>query len=308
MSSAAFSPQVVTTPACIEVLLADAQGSTTEDSGWNGSQEVSGCDQLKPDRAKCPLITMKGKPGHFDASASGAWQNRPITLAKFGQMSLDYSPVLTGTIVCPADGRAEIHWKEMTPGYWKSATAATAAACRECLDGSTRWGQSFLTVLLLVVLCYVVGGVVYNVKRSGARIGMEALPHRAFWLEAFSLVRDGVAFARAPSQRSNYSTISKTPSVGEVAGGAASAARDPPAVQKKKEKRDSRGKKSSGSGTQEESNAHKKERPKKSRPAQPAPASASLVDTSGEPAAGGSGSASTPSGGGGRWVHVPMTL
>eukprot|EP01043_Picozoa_sp_COSAG02_P016780 COSAG02_NODE_745_length_17738_cov_18.178241_7_plen_306_part_00 len=305
MSSAAFSPQVVTTPACIEVLLADAQGSTTEDSGWNGSQEVSGCDQLKPDRAKCPLITMKGEPGHFDASASGAWQNRPIALAKFGQMSLDYSPVLTGTIVCPADGRAEIHWKEITPGYWKSATAATAAACRECLDGSTRWGQSFLTVLLLVVLCYVVGGVVYNVKRSGARIGMEALPHRAFWLEVFSLVRDGVAFARAPNQRSNYSTISKTPSVGEVAGGAASAARDPPAVQKK-EKRDSRGKKSSGSGTQEESNAHKNERPKKNRPAQRAPASASLVDTSGEPAAGGSGSASTPSGGGGRWVHVPM--
>ena len=101
---ATFNPDLVTTAACIEVLLADAQGST-DDSGWNGSQEVAGCDQMKPDRKSCPLITIKGEPGHFEASASGAWQNRPIALAKYGKMSLDYSPILSGTIVCPADGR-----------------------------------------------------------------------------------------------------------------------------------------------------------------------------------------------------------
>ena len=44
-------------------------------AGWNGSQELPGCDTLEPDRSKCPHITMTGTPGQFKASASGAWQN-----------------------------------------------------------------------------------------------------------------------------------------------------------------------------------------------------------------------------------------
>ena len=214
---ATFNQDVVTTAACIEVLLADAKGSTTEDSGWNGSQKEADCEQVKPDRAKCPLITVNGDPGHFLASASGAWQNKPIALAKFGEMSLDYAPVLTGTIVCPADGRAEIHWDQI-PDYWKSATSATAAACQECANGS-QWGLPFLTAVLLAAMCYIVGGVLYNSKRNGAKIGVEALPHRAFWSEVLSLVRDGVAFAKTPHRQTNYSAIRKTPPIAEVAGG-----------------------------------------------------------------------------------------
>ena len=109
--AAVFSADVATTAACIEVLLA---GSPNADPhGWNGSQEVAACNVLSPDRARCPLITMAGVPGHFAASASGAWQNKGVTLATGGEMTLDYSPILSGKIICPDDGRAEIHWEEI---------------------------------------------------------------------------------------------------------------------------------------------------------------------------------------------------
>ena len=294
---ATFNQDVVTTAACIEVLLADAKGSATEDSGWNGSQKLAGCEQVKPDRAKCPLITVNGDPGHFLASASGAWQNKPIALAKFGEMSLDYTPVLTGTIVCPADGRAEIHWDQI-PDYWKSATSATAAACQECANGS-QWGLPFLTVVLLAAMCYIVGGVLYNSKRNGAKIGVEALPHRAFWSEVLSLVRDGVAFAKTPQRRTNYSAIRKTPPIAEVAvgGGARGGGRSDASVERKKDKRDkgdSSGKKSS-SGANKAQSAQRKERIEPNDPGQ-----AALPSPTGEP-----GQKSAASGGGGRWVHVP---
>ena len=109
--AAVFSADVPTTAACIEVLLA---GSPNADPhGWNGSQEVAACNVLSPDRAQCPLITMAGVPGHFAASASGAWQNKGVALATGGEMTLDYSPILSGKIICPPDGRAEIHWEEI---------------------------------------------------------------------------------------------------------------------------------------------------------------------------------------------------
>ena len=109
--AAVFSADVPTTAACIEVLLA---GSPNADPhGWNGSQEAAECNVLSPDRAHCPLITMAGVPGHFAASASGAWQNKGVALATGGEMTLDYSPILSGKIICPPDGRAEIHWEEI---------------------------------------------------------------------------------------------------------------------------------------------------------------------------------------------------
>ena len=103
--AAVFSADVPTTAACIEVLLA---GSPNADPhGWNGSQEVAACNVLSPDRAQCPLITMAGVPGHFAASASGAWQNKGVALATGGEMTLDYSPILSGKIICPPDGRTD---------------------------------------------------------------------------------------------------------------------------------------------------------------------------------------------------------
>ena len=146
-----------------------------------------------------------------------------------------------------------------------------------------------MTAVFLAVLCYVVSGVVYNWKQNGAKVGVAALPHRSFWLEVYSLVKDGVAFARAPNQRSNYSTIRMTPSIGAAAGGATE--RDAPA--NKKQNRESRGGRSTDSRK-----ARKKEKPETN--VLPLP-----VDTSSELAAGGSSGASTPTGGNGRWVHVP---
>ena len=227
------------------------------------------------------------------ASATGAWQNKPIALAKFGEMSLDYQPVLTGTIVCPADGRAEIHWDQIKPGYWKSATSATAMACQECINGS-QWGQTFLTVVLLAAMCYIVGGVFYNSKRKGANFGVEALPHRAFWSEVLSLVRDGIAFAKTPQRRAKYSTIRKTPPIAEAAGsgGAGGSGHSDASAKRKKAKRD-KGDSSGNSGN----SANKADSVQRAandsvKAALPSPT-------------GGSGQKSAASSGGGRWVHVP---
>lgn len=293
-----FNPNVVTTPACIEVLLADAKGSATEDSGWNGSQEQPACDAIKPDRTHCPVITVKGDPGHFDASASASWQNRPIALAAYGQMSLDYSPVLTGTIVCPSDGRAEIHWEEIKPGFWKSATSATAAACQECIAGSTRWGWPFVYLVVVAALLYVGGGLIYNSKRRGAKLGVEALPHRAFWASVASLVLDGVAFARAPNRRQKGYTrqVSKPAADSPAASFRVPAEQDSkhPTQQKKKEKKQKKEK--APSKQQRESERSLIPPEAAVEPAAAEPAAAALPP----PASG-----STASGGGGRWVHLP---
>jgi hypothetical protein len=148
-------------------------------------------------------------------------------------------------------------------------------------------------------MCYIVGGVLYNSKRNGAKIGVEALPHRAFWSEVLSLVRDGVAFAKTPQRRTNYSAIRKTPPIAEVAvgGGARGGGRSDASVERKKDKRakgDSSGKKS-GSGANKAQSAQRKERIEPNDPGQ-----AALPSPTGE-----AGQKSAASGGGGRWVHVP---
>lgn len=52
---------------------------------------------------------------------------------------------------------------------------------------------------LIAIMCLLFGiycglGVVYNVRRNGAR-GLEALPHLEMWKDLPSLVRDGVVFS-----------------------------------------------------------------------------------------------------------------
>eukprot|EP01048_Picozoa_sp_COSAG05_P022843 COSAG05_NODE_4716_length_1399_cov_8.837784_1_plen_331_part_00 len=184
-AAAVFNPHPLTSAACIEVLAAK--------EGWNGSQERPEC---RSSPATCPLITVKGTPGHFKASATGAWQNQPISLGVYGKMDFDYHPELTGTIKCPPDGRAEIHWEQIAPGYWKHHSSAHADACMRCLNNTTLWGGPFLAGVFVLALAYLGVGVAYNIQVRGEKLGLGSLPHRALWLEVAALVKDGVAFAR----------------------------------------------------------------------------------------------------------------
>eukprot|EP01045_Picozoa_sp_COSAG04_P009779 COSAG04_NODE_579_length_12424_cov_20.826369_9_plen_356_part_00 len=297
--AAIFSADVPTTAACIEVLLA---GSPNADPhGWNGSQEVAACNVLSPDRAQCPLITMAGVPGHFAASASGAWQNKGVTLATGGEMTLDYSPILSGKIICPDDGRAEIHWEEIkrkcsshrrhhgpTPsvgrccraaGFWKSATAATASACQECLAGTTRWGTPLLSVVLLAAAAYAGGGGVYRTRVLGKK-GAERIPNAAFWLELVSLVKDGVAFAQGGGQRGG--------GYARVSGGGKGAASDTERGESGRERKEGRGKEGRGKDRREKKEKkEKKDRKERREPeSDPEPAASAFTSSAPAPASG----------------------
>jgi hypothetical protein len=188
----AFDPDPPTSAACIEVL--------ANEEGWNGSQENPACEVQEPDRAHCPLITVRGTAGHFKASATGAWQNDGISLGVFGKMGFDYNPQLTGTITCPEDGRAEIHWDQIT-SYWKLHSAKYARACSDCLHNrrGSAWGGSLILWGGMLVLCYLGGGLAFNMAVRGQR-PPEAFPHREYWRELGALVRDGVAFTRAAAR------------------------------------------------------------------------------------------------------------
>ena len=106
------------------------------------------------------------------------------------------SPVLDGVITCPPDGRAEIHWPQIKPGYWKSHDASSASDCHECLRPTARWGSPFLAMFLVFGAVYFGGGALYSAKVKGVRPGLDAHPHWHAWLELRSLVFDGFAFVR----------------------------------------------------------------------------------------------------------------
>jgi hypothetical protein len=58
------------------------------------------------------------------------------------------------------------------------------------------WGANFLLLLFVGSSVYVGGGVYVNVRRHGAALGPEALPHQAFWRSVAGLVLDGVSYSK----------------------------------------------------------------------------------------------------------------
>lgn len=95
---------------------------------------------------------------------------------------------------------------ETEPGAYYFNVAAKGACPTEgkgsCGGGGDTPGEEeamhagdVLVILFFVGLAgYLVGGVVYNVKKN-AKSGLEALPHRDFWMTIPLLSKDGMAFS-----------------------------------------------------------------------------------------------------------------
>eukprot|EP01051_Picozoa_sp_SAG22_P010776 SAG22_NODE_990_length_6131_cov_3.233588_2_plen_211_part_00 len=209
-------------------------------------------------------------------------------------MTLDYSPVLTGIIKCPADGRAEIHWEQIAPGYWKSHDASTADNCQECLVPTAHWGSSFLTLAFFASAAYLGGGIAYAAKTKAKPVGFAAHPHHRVWLELQSLVADGVAFSRgwgshrqkqppAPPMAAVTAAVHRGSSSSNSGSGKATVVKKQKSSKEKKQ-----GKK--GAGSSEKDALLVAAPPPESRP---------------QPAANDDNTKSAAAGGGGRWVHVP---
>ena len=86
-------------------------------------------------------------------------------------------------------------------------TPCTGSAAEVCGAGNinlvmkischSQWGWTFVLLLCLGVLGYVGGFAAHAHKVKGQPLGKQLLlPHRAFWAEAQSLVRDGLEFTR----------------------------------------------------------------------------------------------------------------
>ena len=61
-------------------------------------------------------------------------------------------------------------------------------------QGGLSGGSIFLIILLVAVVLYLVGGVLFNKYRRGAT-GTDVLPNKAFWLDLPGLVAEGCRFS-----------------------------------------------------------------------------------------------------------------
>lgn len=164
--------------------------------------------------------------------------------------------------------------------------------------GGTTWGRTLLLVVVMLGLLYVAGFVSVNYSR-GLR-GRHLLPHRAFWVEVWGLVQDGVQLSSArlrgeqrPRGRSRQidTTMSST-SVSKLGGGTDK-------IKQKKEKT-KRVKKEKGGQQQALSESLAGSTGPSSDPS-PSAGTDVVARERRQPG----NSSSAPSGDGGRWVHVP---
>lgn len=78
----------------------------------------------------------------------------------------------------PAAGRLRLTWR-------------TVHACPGARPGAPRRGFPLVTIVVVVAVLYLVGGMWYNHTQYGAS-GWDLVPHRDFWREAPYLARDAV--------------------------------------------------------------------------------------------------------------------
>jgi hypothetical protein len=71
------------------------------------------------------------------------------------------------------------------------------AGCPATADGGLSGGSVFLIIFFVSALVYVAGGCVWNWKRNGLALGVEACPQRAFWSSVAANCVEGVRFTKS---------------------------------------------------------------------------------------------------------------
>lgn len=130
------------------------------------------------------------------AMRGGAWGGRAqSTEIEFACGTQTGQPEFSG--YDPAAGRLRLTWR-------------TARACPGAQPAAPRRGFPFVTIVVLVALLYLAGGMWYNHTQYGAT-GWDLVPHRDFWREAPYLVRDAVQHvvrtATSPRSGGHYEQI-----------------------------------------------------------------------------------------------------
>lgn len=168
-----------------------------------------------------------------------------------------------------------------------------SATVPSCFFGNGQWppsraGVSFVAVVAVVALGYVVGGVAYGSRAGGTPASIRAHPHYGRWQQLAGLAADGVATVRqggGPGKRQ----YAKVPVVGAEPEGRAGGGKKKGKLQPKeifKEKNASRRSDEQAVGARGGTGA------------------AAAPSSAGDPAAVAL-APGTAAGGGGRWVHVP---
>jgi hypothetical protein len=166
----------------------------------------------------------------------------------------------------------------------------------QVVRGNDSGGWTLVAGLLLGGVAYLGAGVVYG-GRTGGGAGLAAHPHHEHFVAVQGLVADGLAFARG-SKRGGGGGYSAVPSVPRSSssrgGGTTSESRGSGKSPKGKRSRSEGGKGSKRRSGEKEERKISTSNAKDASPSAPA-----------QELAAADAAASTASGGGGRWVHVP---
>ena len=173
------------------------------------------------------------------------------------------------------------------------ATAAEKEEGVESDDGVGEWGKTFTKCVVGVSLAYVLGGIAYGRRTRSdghSSLLLQWHPHWRQWEDLAALVQDGIAFSQARVRGRNKRLYREVARSAHASSGAGRAKADVEVCTPKREKlrQQKSGKKQNAEDSQEGSVRK----------------SADGVTLSSNLAAASEPAASTPSGGGGRWVHV----
>jgi len=81
--------------------------------------------------------------------------------------------------------------------YHIQFTQQHPAGCPASADSGLSGGWIFIIILLSVSFVYVALGCLYNWKRRGAKLGLEACPQRAMWAACLDNVKAGCLFTKS---------------------------------------------------------------------------------------------------------------
>eukprot|EP01051_Picozoa_sp_SAG22_P003203 SAG22_NODE_153_length_17315_cov_69.981935_7_plen_387_part_00 len=184
----------------------------------------------------------------------------------------------------------------------KSKHLGIAVRCCPASGCPVGGGAEFVIALGLLAAAYIGGGIGVGVKQQGKPVGLAAHPHHGRFVELGALVHDGVAFARSNGRV-------KAGGGGRPAGSAPSTKAGPAAPSSGSPMdagKSGSSKKSKGRGSGSKGKKSKGEKQEKLLPGGVSGAAASPAAAApASPASEGGAAKSAPSGGGGRWVHMP---
>jgi hypothetical protein len=198
---------------------------------------VPGANTLCDGAAACQVWKSSSGSFYFTASlgtlASVRFQdtvNGVVVTAKGGTESLSNDRNYVLTILCPSNGVSEenprflnLNEDTMTYSFGWTHTAACAGSATTSPGGTTdpnnnnnnnnnndgsKLDDGWVMIILLFVflLLYCVGGAMVMYTR-GAR-GVEMMPHKSFWTDFPTLVRDGCKYTLSKIRRTDgYSNV-----------------------------------------------------------------------------------------------------